>query len=160
MSSIPLMHQMCLIKDHIAEYLGTSLWHLTILLWEYLVNIPLQLCPMSPLKKSLLSCSCLILFLLLVQVVLSWSCLLLYGAYRFLQWTQLLSTWKGIILFASGLALVTGVMHVFIMFSQSERSSTARAARNRVKKDWWLLIPSWQFVRHKREAIFLSACTH
>jgi hypothetical protein len=29
-----------------------------------------------------------------------------------------------------------------------------------VKKDWWLLIPSWQFVRHKREAIFLSACTH
>ncbi|KAG0521019.1 hypothetical protein BDA96_08G125100 [Sorghum bicolor] len=68
-------------------------------------------------------------------VVLSWSCLLLYGAYRFLQWTQLLSTWKGIILLAAGLALVTGVMHVFIMFSQSERSSSARAARNRVKKD-------------------------
>ncbi|CAL4891980.1 unnamed protein product [Urochloa decumbens] len=68
-------------------------------------------------------------------VVLSWSCLLLYGAYRFLQWTQLLSSWKGVILFVAGLALVTGIMHVFIMFSQSERSSSARAARNRVKKD-------------------------
>ncbi|CAL5093350.1 unnamed protein product [Urochloa decumbens] len=67
-------------------------------------------------------------------VVLSWSCLLLYGAYRFLQWTQLLSSWKGVILFVAGLALVTGIMHVFIMFSQSERSSSARAARNRVKK--------------------------
>ncbi|XP_062204265.1 1-acyl-sn-glycerol-3-phosphate acyltransferase PLS1-like isoform X2 [Phragmites australis] len=68
-------------------------------------------------------------------VVLSWSCLLLYGAYRFLQWTQLLSSWKGAVLFVAGLALVTGIMHVFIMFSQSERSSSARAARNRVKKD-------------------------
>ncbi|PUZ67271.1 hypothetical protein GQ55_3G421700 [Panicum hallii var. hallii] len=67
-------------------------------------------------------------------VVLSWSCLLLFGAYRFLQWTQLLSTWKGIILFVAGLGLVTGIMHVFIMFSQSERSSSARAARNQVKK--------------------------
>ncbi|RLN00260.1 hypothetical protein C2845_PM06G29980 [Panicum miliaceum] len=67
-------------------------------------------------------------------VVLSWSCLLLFGAYRFLQWTQLLSTWKGIILFVAGLGQVTGIMHVFIMFSQSERSSSARAARNRVKK--------------------------
>jgi len=67
-------------------------------------------------------------------VVLAWSCLLLYGTYRFLQWTQLLSTWKGIILFVAGLGLVTGIMHVFIMFSQPERSSSARAARNRVKK--------------------------
>lgn len=68
-------------------------------------------------------------------VVLSWSCLLLYGACRFLQWTQLLSTWKGVILFVAGLTLVTGIMHVFVLFSQSERSSSARAARNRVKKD-------------------------
>jgi hypothetical protein len=27
-------------------------------------------------------------------------------------------------------------MHVFIMFSQAERSSSAKAARNRVKKEW------------------------
>jgi lysophosphatidic acid acyltransferase / lysophosphatidylinositol acyltransferase len=33
------------------------------------------------------------------------------------------------------LTLVTGTMHVLIMFSQSERSSSAKAARNRVKKD-------------------------
>ncbi|EMS63864.1 hypothetical protein CFC21_064778 [Triticum aestivum] len=70
-----------------------------------------------------------------LMVVLSWSCFLLYGAHRFLQWTQLLSTWKGVILFASGLAMVTAVMHVFIMFSQAERSSSAKAARDRVKKD-------------------------
>ncbi|KAM0912004.1 hypothetical protein ACQ4PT_013085 [Festuca glaucescens] len=68
-------------------------------------------------------------------VVLSWSCLLLYGAHRFLQWTQLLSTWKGVILFATGLAMVTAVMHVFITFSQAERSSSAKAARDRAKRD-------------------------
>lgn len=59
--------------------------------------------------------------------------------YWFLQWTRLLSTWKGIILFAAGLALVTAVMHVFIIFSQSERSSSARAARDRMKRDWGLM---------------------
>ncbi|XP_047052623.1 1-acyl-sn-glycerol-3-phosphate acyltransferase PLS1-like [Lolium rigidum] len=68
-------------------------------------------------------------------VVLSWSCLLLFGAHRFLQWTQLLSTWKGVIIFSTGLAMVTAVMHVFITFSQAERSSSAKAARDRAKRD-------------------------
>jgi hypothetical protein len=35
----------------------------------------------------------------------------------------------------AGLAGVTGTIHVFIMFSQSEHSSSAKAERNRVKKD-------------------------
>jgi lysophosphatidic acid acyltransferase/lysophosphatidylinositol acyltransferase len=68
-------------------------------------------------------------------VTLFWSCLLLYGAVKLFLWTQLLSTWKGVGFTGLGLALVTAVMHVFIMFSQSERSSSAKAARNRVKKD-------------------------
>jgi lysophosphatidic acid acyltransferase / lysophosphatidylinositol acyltransferase len=69
------------------------------------------------------------------QVTLFWSCALLYGAIEFFKWTQLLSTWKGVGLTAAGMALVTAVMHVFIVFSQAERSSSAKAARNRVKKD-------------------------
>jgi lysophosphatidic acid acyltransferase / lysophosphatidylinositol acyltransferase len=69
------------------------------------------------------------------QVTLFWSCLLLFGAIEFFKWTQLLSTWRGVAFTAAGMALVTGVMHVFIMFSQAERSSSARAARNRVKKE-------------------------
>jgi hypothetical protein len=72
---------------------------------------------------------------LMDQVTLFWSCLLLFGAIEFFKWTQLLSTWRGVAFTAAGMALVTGVMHVFIMFSQAERSSSARAARNRVKKE-------------------------
>ncbi|GJN25625.1 hypothetical protein PR202_gb13473 [Eleusine coracana subsp. coracana] len=68
-------------------------------------------------------------------VTLFWSCILLYGAIEFFKWTHLLSTWKGVGFTAAGMALVMGVMHIFIMFSQAERSSSAKAARNRVKKD-------------------------
>ncbi|OEL24616.1 1-acyl-sn-glycerol-3-phosphate acyltransferase PLS1 [Dichanthelium oligosanthes] len=68
-------------------------------------------------------------------VTLFWACLLLFGAIEFFKWTQLLSTWRGVAFTAAGMALVTGVMHVFIMFTQAERSSSAKAARNRAKKD-------------------------
>lgn len=109
------------------------------------------------------------LFLLMEQVTLFWSCLLLYGVTEFFKWAQLLSTWKGVGFTAVGLALVTGIMHVFIMFSQSERSSSARAARDRVKKDWkgcWCyarthqartlkLIPRWIRIGAKVEATLL-----
>ncbi|XP_062181980.1 1-acyl-sn-glycerol-3-phosphate acyltransferase PLS1-like [Phragmites australis] len=68
-------------------------------------------------------------------VTLFWACLLLYGAFEFFKWTELLSTWKGVGFIVAGMALVTAVMHVFITFSQAERSSSAKAARDRVKKD-------------------------
>nr|CAD1837703.1 unnamed protein product [Ananas comosus var. bracteatus] len=68
-------------------------------------------------------------------VVLFWSSLLSYAAYRFFVWTALLSTWKGVAFSTAGLLLVTVLMQVFIRFSQSERSSSAKAARNRVKKE-------------------------
>lgn len=120
------MHEACLIKDHSA----LSSWaHLVLSYFATRISLIHSL-------FTLFACSCSLVFLLLEQVVLSWSCLLLYGACRFLQWTQLLSTWKGVILFVAGLTLVTCIMHVFVLFSQSERSSSARAARNRVKKDW------------------------
>lgn len=123
-SSILLMHEACLIKDHSA----LSSWaHLILSYFAtriFLIHGPF----------TLFACSCSLVFLLLEQVVLSWSCLLLYGAYRFLQWTRLLSTWKGIILFVAGLTLVTGIMHVVVLFSQSEHSSSARAARNRLNE--------------------------
>ncbi|CAD5196080.1 unnamed protein product [Musa acuminata subsp. malaccensis] len=68
-------------------------------------------------------------------VVVFWSSLLSYATFRFFKWTELLSTWKGVVLTIAAVILVTIVMHIFIRFSQSERSSTARAARNRAKKD-------------------------
>lgn len=68
-------------------------------------------------------------------VVVFWSSLLSYATFRFFKWTELLSTWKGVVLTIAAVILVTIVMHIFIRFSESERSSTARAARNRAKKD-------------------------
>ncbi|KAG1367020.1 putative 1-acyl-sn-glycerol-3-phosphate acyltransferase PLS1 [Cocos nucifera] len=69
-------------------------------------------------------------------VVAFWSSLLSYAAFRFFKWSAaLLSTWKGVAFSTAGLLLVTVVMHVFILFSQSERSTMARAARSRTKKD-------------------------
>ncbi|XP_072979244.1 1-acyl-sn-glycerol-3-phosphate acyltransferase PLS1-like [Typha angustifolia] len=68
-------------------------------------------------------------------VVLFWSCLLSYAAFRFFRWSALLSTWKGIGFSTAGLLLVTIVMHIFILFSQAERSTTARVARSRAKKE-------------------------
>ncbi|RWW30043.1 hypothetical protein GW17_00005393 [Ensete ventricosum] len=70
-----------------------------------------------------------------LSVVVFWSSLLSYATFRLFKWTELLSTWKGVVLTTAAVILVTIVMHIFIRFSQSERSSTARAARNRAKKD-------------------------
>ncbi|XP_078175630.1 1-acyl-sn-glycerol-3-phosphate acyltransferase PLS1-like isoform X3 [Carex rostrata] len=68
-------------------------------------------------------------------VVIFWSSILSYTTFRFFRWSQLLSTWKGVCFTTIGLALVTVCMQVCIAFSQAERSSTAKAARNRVKKE-------------------------
>lgn len=61
-------------------------------------------------------------------VVTSWACLLVFGALKFLQWSSLLSSRKGIAFSAFGLALITGLMQVLIRFSQSERSTPAKVA--------------------------------
>ncbi|KAK4272549.1 hypothetical protein QN277_021090 [Acacia crassicarpa] len=59
-------------------------------------------------------------------VVVSWACLLVCGGVKFLQWSSILSSWKGVALSAVGLAIVTGLMQFLIQFSQSERSTPAK----------------------------------
>ncbi|XP_028114843.1 1-acyl-sn-glycerol-3-phosphate acyltransferase 2-like isoform X3 [Camellia sinensis] len=59
-------------------------------------------------------------------VIISWGCLLIFGALKFFQWTSLLSTWKGMTFSAIGLAIVTVLMQILIQFSQSERSTPAK----------------------------------
>ncbi|KAM0981109.1 hypothetical protein FF1_014303 [Malus domestica] len=58
-------------------------------------------------------------------VVASWSCLLILGALKFLHWSSLLSSWKGIGFSTLGLGIVTVLMQFLIRFSQSERSTPA-----------------------------------
>nr|AZM65193.1 lysophospholipid acyltransferase 2 [Vitellaria paradoxa] len=61
-------------------------------------------------------------------VVISWACLLIFGAVKFCQWSSLLSSWKGTAFSAIGLAIVTVLMQILIQFSQSERSTPAKVA--------------------------------
>lgn len=61
-------------------------------------------------------------------VVMVWSSLLLVSAFKFFKRSSLLSTWKGIAFSAGGMLLVTAIMYVFILFSQSERSTPAKVA--------------------------------
>uniref|UniRef100_A0A2N9IVP4 1-acylglycerol-3-phosphate O-acyltransferase n=1 Tax=Fagus sylvatica TaxID=28930 RepID=A0A2N9IVP4_FAGSY len=57
------------------------------------------------------------------KVVISWSCLIVYGIIKFLQWSCLLSSSEGIIISATFLVLVTIVMQILIQSSESERST-------------------------------------
>ncbi|XP_047315385.1 1-acyl-sn-glycerol-3-phosphate acyltransferase 2-like [Impatiens glandulifera] len=61
-------------------------------------------------------------------VVISWACLLLFGATKFLLWSNLLSSWKGIAISGIALGGVTILMQIMIQFSQSERSTPAKVA--------------------------------
>ncbi|KAF9664712.1 hypothetical protein SADUNF_Sadunf16G0046700 [Salix dunnii] len=66
-------------------------------------------------------------------VVTSWACLLIFGALKFLQWSSLLSSRRGIAFTVSGLAVITVLMHILIRFSQSERSTPAKVAPSKTK---------------------------
>ncbi|XP_024965606.1 1-acyl-sn-glycerol-3-phosphate acyltransferase 2-like [Cynara cardunculus var. scolymus] len=61
-------------------------------------------------------------------VVVSWACLLVFGTFKFLQWSNLLSSWKGLTFAAVGLATVTILMQILIQFSQAEHSTPAKVA--------------------------------
>ncbi|KAJ0715460.1 putative 1-acylglycerol-3-phosphate O-acyltransferase [Helianthus annuus] len=61
-------------------------------------------------------------------VVVSWACLLVFGTFKFLQWSNLLSSWKGLTFTAAGLGIVTFLMQILIQFSQAERSTPAKVA--------------------------------
>ncbi|KAH0884677.1 hypothetical protein HID58_060773, partial [Brassica napus] len=60
------------------------------------------------------------------HVVLSWACILTLGAMKFLHWSNLFSSWKGMALSALGLGIITLCMHILIRSSQSERSTPAK----------------------------------
>ncbi|XVE75650.1 hypothetical protein DITRI_Ditri12bG0110100 [Diplodiscus trichospermus] len=67
--------------------------------------------------------------------VTSWACLVAYGAFKFLQWSSLLSSWKGIAFSAFGLAIVTILMQILILFTQSERSTPAKVTPGKPQND-------------------------
>lgn len=68
-------------------------------------------------------------------VASSWACLLILGALKFLQQSDILSSWKGIAFSATGLAIVTLLMQFLIQFSQSERSNPAKVTPAKPKAD-------------------------
>ncbi|CAN1348934.1 1-acyl-sn-glycerol-3-phosphate acyltransferase 2 [Linum perenne] len=68
-------------------------------------------------------------------VVTSWASLLVFATLKFLQWSSLLSSWRGIAISAAGLAVVTGLMQVLIRFSQSERSTPAKVVPTKAKNE-------------------------
>ncbi|KAM0027710.1 putative 1-acylglycerol-3-phosphate O-acyltransferase [Helianthus debilis subsp. tardiflorus] len=61
-------------------------------------------------------------------VLISWACLLVFGTYKFFQWSNLLSSWKGVTITAICLAVITVLMQILIQFSQSERGTPAKVA--------------------------------
>ncbi|AES81394.1 putative 1-acylglycerol-3-phosphate O-acyltransferase [Medicago truncatula] len=63
-----------------------------------------------------------------LAVALSWGFVVVAGSVKFLQWSSLLSSWKGVAFSTFGLAVVTGLMQVLILFSQAERSNPAKVA--------------------------------
>lgn len=71
----------------------------------------------------------------MLQVVVFWASLISYAIQIFVKWTSLMSTWKGISFAALGTLLVTLLMHVLIVYSQAESSTTAKAALERQKKE-------------------------
>ncbi|XVF56092.1 hypothetical protein PTKIN_Ptkin06aG0089200 [Pterospermum kingtungense] len=68
-------------------------------------------------------------------VIISWTCLLAYGALKFLQLSSILSSWKGIAFSAFGLGIITILMQILILFSQSERSTPAKVAPGKPKNE-------------------------
>lgn len=66
------------------------------------------------------------------QVVLGWSMLLLFVAVQLLR--PLLSSWIGVAWITGSMVTVFFLMQVFILFTQSERSTPAkRVARDKDK---------------------------
>lgn len=61
-------------------------------------------------------------------VVTGWAITISSGVIKFLHWSSLLSSWKGIAASAAALGAVTILMQILIQFSQAERSTPAKVA--------------------------------
>lgn len=66
-------------------------------------------------------------------VVITWIFVVIAGTVKLLQWSSLLSSWKGIAFSVFSLAIVTALMQILIMFSQSERSNPAKVSPSKPK---------------------------
>lgn len=63
-----------------------------------------------------------------LQVITAWAVTIVFGVFKFLHWSALLSSWKGIAISVVILGVITALMQVLIQFSQSERSNPAKVA--------------------------------
>ncbi|XP_057538012.1 1-acyl-sn-glycerol-3-phosphate acyltransferase 2-like [Amaranthus tricolor] len=61
-------------------------------------------------------------------VITAWAVTIVFGVFKFLHWSALLSSWKGIAISVVILGVITALMQVLIQFSQSERSNPAKVA--------------------------------
>ncbi|KAK9928711.1 hypothetical protein M0R45_025834 [Rubus argutus] len=68
-------------------------------------------------------------------VVIIWTCLLVYGIFKFIQWSSLLSTWEGIAFSVTFLVLVVILMQILILSSDSERSTPLKVAPKDATKE-------------------------
>lgn len=66
-------------------------------------------------------------------VVITWICVVVAGTVKLLQWSSLLSSWKGVAFSVFSLAIVTALMQFLIKFSQSERSNPAKVSPSKSK---------------------------
>lgn len=60
-------------------------------------------------------------------VTIIWSCLLIVGAIELFRWSSLFTLWEGIAFAATLLVIVTIVMQILVLFTQSEHSTPPKA---------------------------------
>nr|ALM22869.1 microsomal lysophosphatidic acid acyltransferase 2a [Cuphea avigera var. pulcherrima] len=68
-------------------------------------------------------------------VVISWVVVIIFGALKFLQWSSLLSSWKGKAFSVIGLGTVALLMQILILSSQAERSIPAKETPANLKTE-------------------------
>ncbi|XP_031484812.1 1-acyl-sn-glycerol-3-phosphate acyltransferase PLS1-like isoform X1 [Nymphaea colorata] len=67
-----------------------------------------------------------------MMVILFWVSLLSFASSKLFKWSLIFSSWTGIIFTTAVVLLVALLMHIFILFSQAERSTPAKISPSRV----------------------------
>lgn len=86
------------------------------------------------------------------QVVIFWSCLLVYGVVEFFLWSSLLTSWEGIVIVVAALVLVTLAMQILIQSSESNRSTPIEALQQDPAGE--RLLQKWAVIYKPRLIIF------
>ncbi|KAF3773131.1 1-acyl-sn-glycerol-3-phosphate acyltransferase [Nymphaea thermarum] len=66
-----------------------------------------------------------------MMVILFWVSLLSFASSKLFKWSLIFSSWTGIICTTAVVLLVALLMHIFILFSQAERSTPAKISPSR-----------------------------